>query len=383
MPNRVLQLDASLLDGELFRSLKEKLSDAFSDPSLSQTIQRVATRYSGELALLLKLVLFKYTIWDKGTTYGLKLQNLRLHDAHSSIKNPLSKSRRLLLLATIVGSYLYNKLQSVLYSSEESSSSFFASPKMKALLRCILPLMKKLQRIYVFLSLGNFLAFLIHGIYPSLTNRILGISYTPLSMTQVSLTSNPETISYEFQDRQLIWNTLTEFLAFTLPLLSLRKLSVRLEWLVKHYSTKKSPTEPMFRFLPESCCAICYQESASKSIAGQNASVDDNMVTNPYITNCGHVYCYYCLSRKLAEFSDLNGGKPVSEEEANKTIDDGTHWLCLRCGKPVVYCMPYEGGCGQYLKHISDEKDTQNKSIPETDVSDDESSDNTINTEAS
>jgi peroxin-2 len=53
-------------------------------------------------------------------------------------------------------------------------------------------------------------------------------------------------------------------------------------------------------------------------------------ITTPYITSCGHVYCYFCLSEKMIsaakDSADGGGG------------DEGSMWECLRCGEGVRTC---------------------------------------------
>ena len=183
-------------------------------------------------------------------------------------------------------------------------------------------------------------------------DRILKVSYIPISNTEVSLASNPEAISYEFQDRQLVWNTLTEFLAFTLPLISIKKLLISLKSIfhINKYTKKTmiDGSNNIHCFLPQACCAICYKKSSENLHNGEDVSIEDNLITNPYITNCGHLYCYYCIINKLDDYNELNGGVLV-----DKVSDDGTHWNCLRCGMPVLFCKPYDGDCQQFIPRVS------------------------------
>lgn len=69
---RVSQLDSDILDMELFDILKEQL---WSSLSLFQPTIR--ERFEPELLALLNLVLFKFSVYDSGATYGAQLQNLK------------------------------------------------------------------------------------------------------------------------------------------------------------------------------------------------------------------------------------------------------------------------------------------------------------------
>ena len=73
------QLDADILDSELVSLLKQQLS------SISHLHRGWWTyELQPELwSLLLNLVVFRLTVWKKGTSYGLGLQNLQL----SNFKN--------------------------------------------------------------------------------------------------------------------------------------------------------------------------------------------------------------------------------------------------------------------------------------------------------
>ena len=63
--------------------------------------------------------------------------------------------------------------------------------------------------------------------------------------------------------------------------------------------------------LPVHICAICHENNSAAATPGTHTST---VIHNPYITDCGHVYCYYCIKTKMM-------------------IDD--EWCCLRCGKKV------------------------------------------------
>lgn len=69
---RVSQLDAELLDAELTTMLLEPVK-----ASMAQIRSTLPDSLEPELLALLKVVLFKYSIWDRGASYGAMLQNLR------------------------------------------------------------------------------------------------------------------------------------------------------------------------------------------------------------------------------------------------------------------------------------------------------------------
>lgn len=65
--------------------------------------------------------------------------------------------------------------------------------------------------------------FLVNGKYPSLIHRALRITMTPIASDLLRF--NGSNVNFEFQNRQLVWNVMTEFLVFLLPLLQLNKLA--------------------------------------------------------------------------------------------------------------------------------------------------------------
>ena len=66
------QLDAELLDAELLNMLVEPVK-----ASLAQIRSTLPDSLEPEILALLRLVLYKYSIWDRGASYGAMLQNLR------------------------------------------------------------------------------------------------------------------------------------------------------------------------------------------------------------------------------------------------------------------------------------------------------------------
>lgn len=302
---RVSQLDAYILDNELFSLLKQQLSDTFQ---LLQN-QRWSFNQHPELwTLVLKLVIFRLTTYKTGSSYGLKLQNLKLSDSKSG--KLIDFSTRYLLLATIIGDYIFKKFQSYLYLIEDSTGrqtnklhEFFARHKTTIL--------KKLNDLIKVLELLNFVLFLVHGKYPSVVHRILGISLTPIVADLLKF--NGDNVNFEFQNRQLVWNVMTEFLVFILPLLQLQKWKRAFRQLLPTRAGKQSsfigptdvPVSTRFTDLPQSHCAICIELTEKSGMKAVNT-----FVTNPCITNCGHIFCYVCLATR---FNAIENGSEEAE----------------------------------------------------------------------
>lgn len=81
---RIGQLDADLLDQELTDLLVQPVKAA-----LRKASPLVEKRHSAEIYMLLRLVLYKFSIYDRGASYGAMLRNLKYrnewaHKAHST-----------------------------------------------------------------------------------------------------------------------------------------------------------------------------------------------------------------------------------------------------------------------------------------------------------
>lgn len=330
---RVSQLDADILDSELVSLLKQQLS------SISH-LHRGWWTYELQQELwnlLLNLLVFRLTVWKSGTSYGLKLQNLQLSNFRDG--KIISYSKRSALLAVIIGDFLFTKFQSYLYSVEENDvaeaerTSFALLGATKKLIYSnrtkILTTISSSLRI---LNLINFTLFLVSGRYSTLLHRVLGISLTPVVTDLLKFNGN--NVNFEFQNRQLVWNTMTEFLVFILPLLQLKKLKNMTTRMLLPYKRKKSnlaqDDEKFFSpyaNLPNSQCAICHNnsEKRAKSLGKTPSALSSFPVTNPHVTNCGHLYCYICIATKFNVIEN-NG----SDEEG-----------CLRCGQKLTHFEEY------------------------------------------
>lgn len=159
-----------------------------------------------------------------------------------------------------------------------------------------------------------------------------------------------------------------EFIIFALPLIDTRTLRRRFARLAAqakpisltsllpfrnkffpippHNDDQPSPTETKGPYwnLSEDQCAIC-AENASYNLNFTNSSnaltalssVVPNLapdhdqesneppqfpITIPYITGCGHVYCYYCIADRMLRVADEGDGEVPG-------------WECLRCTQMV------------------------------------------------
>ncbi|QFZ30198.1 putative peroxisomal biogenesis factor [Clavispora lusitaniae] len=292
---RVSQLDAHILDGELFGLLKQQLAEAF------QPLSGKAWSYSQQpelWSLLLKLLLFKLTVAKSGSSYGLKLQNLKL--TNSQTGKVIGKRTKLLFLGIIFGEYFFQKIQSFLYATETESfvnaKTLWEKIKTSVVSRRA-NLLKFVDNTVKLMKLANFVAFIVYGRFPTLLYRVLGVIPTPIVADLLKF--NGDNVNFEFQNRQLVWNVMTEFLVFILPLLQLNKVKKAFKRLVASTTNKRNSSalvdlKSKYSELPESQCAICCEEREATG-----TKVASTEVTNPFVTNCGHIFCYICIATRF------------------------------------------------------------------------------------
>jgi len=72
-------------------------------------------------------------------------------------------------------------------------------------------------------------------------------------------------------------------------------------------------------------------------------------ITTPYITSCGHVYCYFCLSEKM-----IRAAKDSADGGGGGGGDEASMWECLRCGESVRSCERLVGADKSESGSVSD-----------------------------
>lgn len=322
------QVDAELLDEELFQLLRAQVDDAL------RYFGGLKDDWAPEILLGLRALLFKLTVWDHDATYGAALQNLKYTDARRSgpvLVPPTRWQKSVYGLATVGGRYLWTKMENWLLDHDDYDEP---SPRVQRLSR----LTSAVSNAHAAAAFVSFLAFLLNGRYRTLLDRILRMRLAPPT-SQVS-----REVSFEYLNRQLVWHAFTEFLLFVLPLIGINRWR---RWITRAWrKTRQIVTASgggdddeetkrgEFAFLPERTCAICYQDQntgstemeimAAASSSGVVGSAQTD-ITNPYETiPCGCIYCYVCLAQRLER-------------------EEGEGWTCLRCGETVKECKPWNG----------------------------------------
>jgi len=335
---RVGQVDAELLDEELLGLLKSQIADA-----LKYFNPHIQDDYSREVLLALRAVLFKLSIWDNDASYGAALQGLQYTDARQSIisgglAKPTPVQKGLYGLITVVGRYAWDKYEDYLLEAESS----YTGPS--DLIHKLSSVTSRLSTAHSIAAFTSFLVFLVNGRYRTLTDRLLRLRLiSPNAQTH-------REVSFEYLNRQLVWHAFTEFLLFLLPLVGISRWR---RWLSRIWKNTKRAltTDPTSQgqeseapekkgplaFLPERTCAICYEDqnpggTSEAEVLGANTGAGGGVIgsvqtdiVNPYETMpCQCIYCFVCIASKIEG-------------------EEGSGWVCLRCGETVYKCRPWKG----------------------------------------
>lgn len=329
---RVGQVDAELLDEELLNLLQGQVGEA-----IKYFGGHLQDDWSQEILLALRASLFKLSVWDHDVSYGASLQNLKFIDARKGVRSltkPSTAQKSLYGLITVFGRYGWSKWEDWLIEQEGGYNEPSAN------VRTLSRITSRLSTLHSIAAFTSFIVFLINGRYRTLTDRLLRLRLVS-PMSQIS-----REVSFEYLNRQLVWHAFTEFLLFLLPLVGIGRWR---RWLSRAWKRTKATvrakeegeivgvkTGPL-SFLPESTCAICYQDQSPAStseaeILGANISAGGGVIgsastdiVNPYETKpCGCIYCFVCLAQKIE-----------AEEDSG--------WPCLRCGEVVYKCKPWTG----------------------------------------
>ncbi len=118
-------------------------------------------------------------------------------------------------------------------------------------------------------------------------------------------------------------------------------------------ATEKTTRRGKYWSLPTDHCAICADNASTNlnfsdpanaltslgamspyTTAGTSTASDPDdpdyipqfPIHSAYVTSCGHVYCYYCLTERMMRTADERSGVGPK----------GMQWECLRCGEGVA-----------------------------------------------
>jgi len=255
---RVVQLDGAILDHEILHLLESQVKKIF------QKFQVQTFKWIPEVNLLLRFILWKYTINKNSATIGQSLFDVKYALWKDNKYIPISSKQKLVLgLCYICGQWIQERTDDILVSFQ---SYEYLTGKIRLFLRW-------LDNIWQTASVINFVVFLNKGIYPTLLDRFLCLRH---------VYNKPQTLkkaNFKFMNRELLWHGYAEFLFFIIPLISVDKLKSILRRIIG----LRSPPSQIQGSLVASgnlsrSCPVCSRSP-----------------TQPYISECGHLFCYICI----------------------------------------------------------------------------------------
>ena len=253
---RVNQLDSYSLDSQLLMLFKKQVAAVFRNfyPGLNSKIMP-------ELHAILQFLLLRNSLLSptNGSTFGQQYLNLVLCGRDSL---PLSHRSK----------WLYTLLVTGLGWAEEREHNIisFVGAVLSLSNRAIYNVQRIIAAVFYAAKLTNFVLFLLRGRIPSLRDSLLGYRFSFIHRP-----SSSQQILYDTFNRELLWNTFSELIVITLPLLTpafLSKLSI----------TKKLTSRPQDRFKDPRVCPACGFKP-----------------TLPQRSACDHRFCYYCIRANL------------------------------------------------------------------------------------
>ncbi|KAL8284161.1 hypothetical protein RQP46_004910 [Phenoliferia psychrophenolica] len=222
--SRVGQLDGALLDQELEGILAGPVWKALE--GLRSPGRR---SWEPEMLAALRIAILKMSLWERGATYGSSLQNLKYRNERrhqdgfqsTAVDSSLTSVQKTADMAReVLPLYLHARIRDRMLRRRravgEEDGEWRGEWK-----RVVWELLSLGERIAAIAGLANFLVFLYDGRYRTLVDRILGMR---LIYAERSVSRN---VSFEFLNRQLVWEAFTEFLLFLMPLVNVHRLRMK------------------------------------------------------------------------------------------------------------------------------------------------------------
>lgn len=250
---RISQLDAMLLDKEVYSLIKSQLLK-----SVKYIGHGFVTRMEPEIDAVIKYIVLKYTVQMARRSVGQQLLQAKYQDSVSY--------RRL-------GSYI-NVIVLVNWLKERYGFlTSLVSRKdcvKEAVGRCI----SVVEVAYQVVHIVNLLVFLHKGLYPTILERVFGLQHVSANP------NNSRRISYAYFTRELLWHGFAELLGFILPLINVQYFHNAIKKLVPSLSEDQDDTAQQsdVNFLHGTTCVIC-----------------NTLPVLPHGFGCQHIACYFCI----------------------------------------------------------------------------------------
>jgi len=231
---RAAQLDSLLLDDEIQSILKQWIESFLSitDESLIYKSQRAIKAAVSLLSLAIPILFQRQTL-------GMNIQGL---------------------------TFAAGKLKIVLFLSVEFLLGMIDES----------PIVLRSLELLDLLKIMNFVRFLRSGRYPTILHRFLRMEIKPVSGREDS----QQSIDFEYMNRQLLWQALTETCLVVVPVLR-SYVGATMSWLqLRPRNRLALPAEELRG--EEGSCFICHHPRPAMP---------------QKMHKCSHAFCYYCLAK--------------------------------------------------------------------------------------
>ena len=198
---RVSQLDALELDEEILEMLWGQLSNCVCHFSVN-TFYTIKP----EIMALLRLLLWRYSVLANGATFGQQMLGLTYSQRYNSSPS-ISRGARI----TLVGLQIFAE-----WARERWSEllPWFSQEKGAALCK----LVSFIELLHKTVTLVNFINFLLHGRYPTLLQKFLGLG---MAHTHKQISQTP---AFAYMNREILWHGFAEFIFTVLPFVNMSRL---------------------------------------------------------------------------------------------------------------------------------------------------------------
>lgn len=377
---KVNQLDGELLDAEILRQLNQYVVRIFTDSSIVDS-------YGPELNFLLSSLIYRYSVYEYGQSFGDSLQNLRyrnefdINQHNHTITNissssivggeiglaidgivnstrirlpyesaPTKLQKYLHFIATTVVPYIWVRLfnpgtgwffatrTSVnnVYIGNYGNDDHFMEDDHSSLMMWN-RIVHLLEISYRLICVLNFFVFLYDGRYRSVVDRMLGmrVVYARPFMTR--------NISFDFLSRELVWSGFLELLLFLVQVVDVHGLWRSLlgpTLSQDHIHNRNGPLHRSSSNDAEGGINKKVSAEGSMNMLAEGpvlCGFCQEEISVPYRTNCNHIYCYYCLKQRLREHTLIAASTSDREIEGALDLDDDDtqHFRCVYCRKMI------------------------------------------------
>ncbi|XP_022903281.1 peroxisome biogenesis factor 2 [Onthophagus taurus] len=263
---RVTQMNAGFFDNEIYKIFGEHVQEilTYLPPGFS-------AKFQNELNLILRLIIFNYSILTSDSTFGQKLMSVKYDN--------LTKLKRGLYIVPSFLEYFKEKFEGKIEN---------------AVLKDYLNKFIALIQIFRFLNVSIFLR---SGIRPLLIDRLLFLDQSYLK------DHNQRIYDTQFMTRELLWDSFIELLVYILPLINYHKLKRTVKYLNPFHKKQKHFDIESRNYTVDTKCPHCEEYPILPSHMG-----------------CAHVFCYTCL--KGNQLADNQYECPICEYSSYNSMCD-------------------------------------------------------------